>query len=182
MLKKYKLLLLLLIILTTGCTTHTTTKLMPVTLPNEALLKSHYTAEIIPHCIIELAPRYDKNVCFISKNEDEHENKYFTLHSRFVESMSKVEVRGAPFVTSPENRFSKRQEAICTLGILRSCALEDLIVKSGSEITPETIMYVVTGEEVEYLVEDNNYYPINYDPKKFEHFELVIKNAIKNKN
>ena len=153
--------------------------LSPVILDETQLQQSYYSADILPHCIIEFAPAYADETCFVEPNEVPGKELQI-LHRRFLTNVERLEREGGEYnKLGFHDDHALFDEAMCTLGFRGSCALQTLLGQYDAEVIPaDALMSLVAGREVTYSETPGTIHPIDYDPKNYEHFCIVIKNGI----
>jgi hypothetical protein len=151
----------------------------PIILTQQQLTTKYYSAETVPSCTLLLSPTQVDRKCYMSKSESQS-SELETLHHRFLDNIRKLEKNGGEYLKQSDDKNAIYEEAFCTLDVLNSCALENVIRKNNSPILASKIMFAVSGYEMEFD-ETASLYPANYNPKNFNDFSLVINNKLNSK-
>ncbi|WP_444896250.1 hypothetical protein [Microbulbifer sp. SSSA005] len=152
--------------------------LAPVILSEDKLLESYFSADMIPHCAVELSTLYREDECYMSQGE-ERGVELKIIHRRFLKNIVRLEENGGEYKKLPEDSYALYSEAICSLGIVRSCALDEILRGDGVDVSARSVIYLMSGEAQEYYEELDGVYPKNYDPKNYEHFNKVVNSGLK---
>jgi hypothetical protein len=176
---KVNVLMAAIILAISGCSSDRSLRAHPalVTMGDASLDETHFSADAVPPCLLEVRHFATEDACFGSTAEIS-DDKYRTLHERLVRSVRRFDRKGGGYTQLPQDKYSLVFEAICTFGFLRSCALDEILMELGVVMSRQSVPYVVTGEALEYHEVLDGVYPEEYDPMEFEHFQHVLKEAL----
>ena len=141
-------------------------------LSEDQLTHNNYARGYLTACALE-DEKY-ANTCFTSR-QALGKDPIEVLHVRFLEARSTMDNSD----TTEANR-----SAMCTVGILLSCELVDLLREHGYSRDSDVIYklhLLLSGSMDSFLerkIPKSELYPSNYDPQKSEHFRRVLQRSI----
>lgn len=161
-----RLLLAAILVMLNGCATQPSgcDGVSRICLPMEQLTESRYqdSPDVTPNCLTDFAPDVPENACVTMEGAEgrpEH-----VLHNRFVTSLERY-----------AQSVDARKQAACTIGILQSCEIAELMSDHGCQFRRNEMYYVLSGKIVELDGADaEQIFPQDYDPIVRSHFVVAL--------